>query len=978
MRFRPATAPPAFALLFALFALSACPLFALNPRIPVTDYQRRNWTTQDGYALGEVIALAQTPDGFLWLGTSRGLRRFDGVNFTRWNWQPGGPLDEVRITALTVSRDGALWVGTVSGLSRLAHGQLKTFTAADGLPHGAVVSLLEDASGVMWAGAAGPDGGGLAALDGHTIKAWRHTDGLPGLNVYSLFEDRSHTLWVGSTGACAWSPQVSAAPLCPVPSTTEVGAIASDSTGALIFGDTSAKGLVIARVANGQILSTERKPLGASPTKQFLDRDGNLWISTAGKGLLRLHDGKVESLTTSDNLLSNVVDSVLEDRDGDLWMGTLRGLTRLRNPVAAHLTVPGNNLPLSVLATSDGKVWIGATNAGLLSLPSIASAAFSKPAIENQTILSLHEFQGAVWAGAVRGLMTINANRPDPVRANNGAPLGVICSMTDNGQGTLWLLNSQGRVFKTNGGAPEPLPYWTGAHIRSIYATHNGDLWAGFSDGTLQTLRSFGSPAPVPTANWHPGVIYDIAEDNEHAIWIAAREGLGRFRNNRWTIWRTAEAIPPGGIFSLLPDASGLWALTAARLIHIPAASLRATPDGAPQALPVTGYGSDEGLELRDTAGLVSPAMALTNDGQLVLPTNAGLAILDAHRITADAGQPTVLIDQFLVDGQPFALSPKPEVRGREFQFYFTSPNITAGDATRMYYHLDGVDSDWIESRGDRRAIYGLLRPGDYRFHVKVAGIDEGASLVFHINALFYETRYFPVAVLLLLAAIAWGLYLLRMKQVRAGMSLVFQERLRVTRELHDSLLQGFTAVVFQLDTAAREFDRAPESSRSRLNKALEQADSSMKEARHSITLMRLPALETQTLSQALAEIGKQTVEGMGPRFSLEIDPKADTLPYAVQANLYFIARELIRNAATHARASRIDLGLTCDEKSFCLQVHDDGVGFDPENAKPQPGHIGLSAVRERAALIGAVFAIRGGVSKGSVCEVTGRFTKAR
>jgi signal transduction histidine kinase len=363
-------------------------------------------------------------------------------------------------------------------------------------------------------------------------------------------------------------------------------------------------------------------------------------------------------------------------------------------------------------------------------------------------------------------------------------------------------------------------------------------------------------------------------------------------------------------------------------------------------------------------------------DGRLIVASLlSGLTILDTNRVHLKEGGIRSLIDRFLVDGQPVPLSPEPKIRGRQFAFSFTAPNISTGAESRIYYRLDGVDTDWIEAREDHRAVYGLLRPGEYRFRVRAAGSTSSASLTFRIPPRFYETLYFPFLVLGTLGLAGWGIYLLRVRQIRKGMQLVFQERLRVTREMHDTLLQGFTGVLFQLDTAARNFDRAPDDCRARLTSAVEQAERSMKEARHAIGLLRLPALESQMLSSALAEMGTQVTRGLAPHFSTHVNSEANALPYTIQASLYVIARELVLNAATHAGASRIELRLECAGKSFEMVVEDNGQGFDVGQIHEETGHIGLAAVRERASLIGAQVTIDSNPGKGTRCTVSGRVT---
>jgi len=510
----------------------------------------------------------------------------------------------------------------------------------------------------------------------------------------------------------------------------------------------------------------------------------------------------------------------------------------------------------------------------------------------------------------------------------------------------------------------------------AIYA-QEGVLWAGFTDGALRTIRDGGPPADPLAGRWRPGSIFAIEGDRSGAVWVAAAGGLGRYRNGQWTVWGTAEGIPTGGFYSLCFSDSGLWGIGRTRLIFIPKRSLDASADGSPQPLLVAGFGADEGIELLDTRGVSKPRMAVMPDGRLIVASLlSGLTILDTTRVHLKPGGIQSLIDRFLVDGQPIPLSPEPRIRGRQFAFSFTAPNISTGAESRIYYHLDGVDTDWIEAREDHRAVYGLLRPGEYRFRVRAAGSTSSASLMFRIPPRFYETIYFPFLILGSLGLAGWGIYLLRVRQIRRGMQLVFQERLRVTREMHDTLLQGFTGVLFQLDTAARNFDRAPDDCRARLTSAVEQAERSMKEARHAISLLRLPALENQMFSSALAEMGMQVSRGLSPHFSTHVDGEANGLPYTIQASLYVIARELISNAATHANASRIELRLECAEKSFEMVVENNGQGFEAAQVRHETAHIGLAAVRERASLMGAQVAIDSQPGRGTRCTVSGRVTK--
>jgi ligand-binding sensor domain-containing protein/signal transduction histidine kinase len=957
--------PARFCVAF-LLASASFRLFALDPHLPLTEYQRKSWTVQDGYSLGEVLALAQTPDGFLWVGTSRGLRRFDGVNFTRLNGEAAGPLDDVRIFALCVSPDGALWIGTGNGLSRLANGQLRTYTTEDGLPPGAVFALLADHQGVVWVGTGGRAGAGLASITGNSIRRYGEADGLPNDSIYSLFEDQRQNLWIGfaRSGACSWRPL--AKKICSVAAPAEIRGITEEPGGAMVFSNTDS----VIRMKGGRPVALDTTAAAQRLSRVLVDRDGNLWIGTTGSGLLRYRDGRFESLTEKEGLPSSFLSVLFEDHEGDLWVGTFRGLLRLRNPIATRLTVPGSNVPSTVLATGDGRVWVGSLGSGIRMLDGVS---FSQALIPTASVFSLHWTGSTLLAGTDDGLLSFAGGRQRQIGLKDRAPLREVIDIEDDGQGGIWFLANSGHVFRMAGDDPQPVESIGAERATAIYA-HNGVLWAGFMDGALRMVRGGGRPSKPLAGHWRTGSIYAIAGDRSGAVWVGAAGGLGRYRNGQWTVWGTAEGIPSGGVYSLCFSGSGLWAIARTRLIFIPKRSLDASEDGSPQPLLVAGFGADEGIELPDTRGFSKPRMAVMPDGRLIVASLlSGLTIVDTTRVHLKEGGIQSLIDRFMVDGQPVPLSPEPRIRGRQFSFSFTAPNIRAGAESRIYYHLDGVDTDWIEAREDHRAVYGLLRPGEYRFRVRAAGSTRTASLMFRIPPRFYETLYFPFLILGSLGLAGWGIYLLRVRQIRKGMQLVFQERLRVTREMHDTLLQGFTGVLFQLDTAARNFDRAPDDCRARLTSAVEQAERSMKEARHAIGLLRLPALENQMLSSALAEMGTQVTRGLAPHFSTHVDGEANALPYTIQASLYVIARELVSNAATHAGASRIELRLECADKSFEMVVEDNGQGFEPEQVHQKTGHIGLAAVRERASLIGAQVEIDSKPGRGTRCTVSGR-----
>jgi signal transduction histidine kinase len=374
---------------------------------------------------------------------------------------------------------------------------------------------------------------------------------------------------------------------------------------------------------------------------------------------------------------------------------------------------------------------------------------------------------------------------------------------------------------------------------------------------------------------------------------------------------------------------------------------------------------------------MASPRIAKANDGRLWAATEDGVAVIDPSRIRGNPVPPPVSIEQLLADGRPFETGPASgiELRASELQIVYTGLSFTVPESVRFRYRLDGLDRNWTDAGTRRNVTYVNLPPGKYLFRVTASNNDgvwntTGASLAFQIAPYFYQTWWFAVLCAGIATLLAWGTHRLRVRRLVTRFQLVAQERTRVTRELHDSLLQGFSGVVLQLEAVARQFESNPGTSKQRLERAIHQADHSLAEARRTIMSMRLPALENQTLPEALSAVGSQATEGTSISFHLAVRGHVRQLPYDAQANLYLVGREAITNAVNHARAKRIAAQLTYSTKATRLTVEDDGSGFDLESAKAKQDHWGLLGMQERAKHLGATLSIDSATGRGTKIEV--------
>jgi len=956
--------------LLATFAFSTS-LCALDTHRALTELNIRNWTQRGGYQITDATALAETLDGFLWIGTKRGLLKFDGVDFTPVPIE--GTATDGGVRVLKPSRNGGWWIATAGSVIRFVDGNTTTFRSKDGLPPGRIMSLVEDSKGVLWIGTAGAEGSGLASIEGSVVR--KHT-GLPNSNVLSLYVDDSGALWVGmAAGACRWLPQEMRS--CTAAPSMEITTIGRNASGDLIAGDATAKGLVVLRVVRERLVATPLQSTGVSAKATLVDGQGNLWIASLGQGLLRLRDGKLESLTQRDGLSSDVVVDLLEDQEGNLWVATARGLDRLRDSLVSSIPVLEGlqDGAISLISSGkDGSLWVGTFNSGALRIRS-GTLTSIKQHLPSPSVLSFYEdARGSPWFGTTGGLVSIQNGRSIRVRTADGQELDRVVAITGDSGSALWVADARQGLLQIehNLAVPVDLPGISATGIYTVRAGSDGLLWIGYYDGTIRSVRSYNSKYRVE-GEWKIGSVRSIVRDPTGVIWAGTESGISRYSGGGWTHWGRNEGVPVGGIQSLLIEGSTLWATSSSGLIQANLLSFKNNADGTAARLNLSLIGPSDGIELSETPQVSNPRMTIA-EGSLLILTEDGVRSLDPVKMRRSERKLVPVIEAFTADGKAMDLGSKRELilpQGSNVQFRFTAPNLGSGETMRFRYLLEGVDRTWVESGSDRLARYGAPPPGNYRFRVAVQGygpsndIEVGVS--FRINPPFYKTWYFLTLLAAGVGAGIWALVQYRVRIIDMRLRLAYEERLRLTRELHDTLLQGFAGVVFLLDAASRKFRDFPVESQVGVLRALEQADQSMAEARRAISLMRLPALEGHLLSEALKDAGKNVVEGTGIHVSIKVDRQADTLPYQTQANLFIIGRELLTNAVTHGNPRTVRLSLTNDKQSFQLTVEDDGIGFDPSQAPTAAeGHLGLTSIRERAASIKATFEVHSAPGHGS------------
>ena len=771
---------------------------------PASEYRLDRWQTEDGLPGNEVTAILQTRDGYLWIGTSAGLARFDGVRFMRFG-EPEG-IRNGRVLCLFEDRLGTLWVGTDGGgLFHLVNGHFQALTRQNGLANDVVMALAQDAKGRLWIGTYD----GLDCwFDGRLV----HDESLPPRRAepFSRVLDDKDGLWVVINGFLHQVKNreyVRKNPGAEPASEIAVAALRRGASGRLWFGGLSGR---LSTSSDG-VMTLLPQPANLSPDT-ILDvcetRNGDLWMGMASTGLRRWRNGEVLSFTVQEGLADNSVRCLLEDREGNLWVGTGAGGLHRVKPKKLRLVTTSDglthNVVMSLAEDTAGEIWIGSNGGGLSvgrartaaadapRLPSPAQPGSGNPAAEETKGTALAatkpsrlasgrdlemEFasadlsylldneslpcllaarDGGLWLGTWNSglfhktgakLEQFNLARPD-----NDEPILALC---ENSTGGLWVGTYQDglKLFKdgvfsscraTNGPSA--------SCITSLAQDAAGRLWIGTGGSGLNCLfkgQFTGFARPQGLAGDYVRTLY---ADAEGVVWIGTSQGLSRMKNGRLAAITTRQGLWDDTISQILEDDQGrLWLGSNRGISRVPKAELERVADGTLATLTPVVFGKAEGLESLECTGGFCPAGLKTRDGRLWFSTVKGLAIVDPKHLLRDNPPPSVVLEQVRVDGKELSATTTNLEIGpgvQRFECQYTALNFTAPERIRFRYQLTGFDPDWVEADSRRVAEYSKLTPGQYQFRVVACNADgvwneQGATLAVSCLPAYWQTVWF-------------------------------------------------------------------------------------------------------------------------------------------------------------------------------------------------------------------------------------------
>ena len=988
-----------------MIGVLAIPAKALDPQKRISQFTHTSWTAKDGVP-GPVRAIAQTPDGYLWLGTEAGLYRFDGLHFVAWEPTFGEQIHLSSVWSLCTSRDGSLWIGFSSGgISQLRNGHLKNYSHAEGVLDGGILSIVEDGNGSIWAGGQY----GLSKLDSGSWHPVGVESGYPAPGAQVLFVDRRRTLWVATDGldfGLSKDPVRRNTILTLAPNAKsfvatrepvgQVWMMAEAPDGDVWIADTS--GHTVRPITSRNSWKAGIK-VGAEPLCVLFDRDGSLWIGPDQRGLRRVADVRESEMAVleqlRDGLSSDRVYSALEDREGNLWFGTAVGLDRFReNKVKAYSNEEGliPDQKLAVASTADGSVWLVSYTGNTVQRFRQGRITTSKlpPYSRSDTtrILSLYaDGNSSVWVGGSFSLAKGAEGKVSFIKVpdiENGA---MVHAIARDAKGNLWITvwggDKGGGVLRLRDGN------WTDFRnrvnlpqyrCRVLYGDPVGRLWLGFEDGEVavhenEEFHVYSSRDGLPG-----GRVLAITRDRAGNFWIGSEGGLSHFDHGHFVTLTKTNGLPGNSVSGIVEDDEGfLWLAGALAILRVSSQELEKALLSPSYRMQGASFDATDGLRGLPRQREPFPTAIRSTDGRLWFSTSEGVAVIDPRHLPKNIVPPTVTIEALKADDR--TLTPSSGVslrpRTRNLQFEYAALTLTAPEHVQFRYKLEGYDDDWRGPVSAREVAYTNLPPRNYRFRVIACNSDgvwndAGATLDFSVAPAWYQTNWFRILCVVSGVFIVWVSYRLRVLQISRAIGARFDERLaertRMARELHDTFLQTIQGSKMVADDALEQSGDT-----ARLRRAMEQLSiwlgQAVDEGRTALNSLRTSIKENNDLAEAFQRSTETClIQGsIAPRLSVVGD--AREMHPIVRDEVYRIGYEAIRNACMHSEASRLEVDLRY-EQDLVVRVKDNGKGIDaavPSEGKD--GHFGLQGMRERAARIGAKLSFLSSATSGT--EIT-------
>jgi ligand-binding sensor domain-containing protein/two-component sensor histidine kinase len=999
----------------ALLPVLCCGAMVANAAtVDAPRYSVRSWQTDEGLPQNSVWTLAQTPDGYLWVGTHEGLARFDGVRFTLID-EPSAPyLKHAWIVALCLSRDGSLWIACENnGLTRLKDGAFTQFREADGLPGSQVQCLLESQDGTLWIGG----DKGLARYRDGKITRCTQSQGLRNNSVKALYEsprdviraatvtglfsvntagkedpanfglgtltnvlkavpaDRKGQLWLGTLDGL----------ICLTPPRGDMGQVTGDTNVPVRSPST------VSRAEGNRVYYGPRQGLpDRIITMLHEDSAGQLWVGTYG-GVVRFVDGALIPWSLGKRAFADLVYTIFEDQEGSLWFGGRDGLYRLNPSRLTTYTIEeglSHNNVTSVMEDHAGAMWFGTWGGGVNRWSGEAfSTITTSNGLSYDVVLSLGKSQDqSVWVGMdFAGAL----NRLGPALTNDFSPgtnnlLKAIRVIHEDRRGMMWIGSSLGlnrfhgdvfETYTTTNGLP-------GNTVMAICERADGSVWVG-TDGGLACWESDKFKNYTVRDGLSSDAINALYEDAHGTLWIGTRNGgLNRFRDGQFTTYTTRHGLFSDEIYEILEDDFGYFWMSCRRgIFRVSRKELDAFDRREIKFLHSTVFGRVDGMASVQCNGVSKPAGWKSRDGRLWFPTIRGVVALESNLKLNDRPPPVVIEEvrsgTNLLRASGLTNYAATQLRvppGRgDLEIHFTGLSLELPEKVKFKYKLEGVNQDWVEAGTQRSVYYNNVPPGKRRFQVIACNNDgvwnnAGAVLAIQMLPHYWQTWWFKTAVVAGCVGLFIAFYRARMERLRE----IEELRIQIASDLHDDVGSRLTKVAMVTELVDRE---TLPTDRSKTH--IENISGTVREitrAMDEIVWTINPRNDTlDNLANYVFQYATEYFQNTDVRCRLDVPAELPDYPISTEErhNLFMAVKEAFNNVLKHSAATEVRVGLTVAANLLTITIADNGKGV-PSNLTGPAGD-GLVNMKQRLQRIRGRFAFKSAPGLGTTVTLEAR-----
>ena len=969
-----------------------------------TGFTFRSWQREQGLPENYVRTLAQTPDGYIWVGTDESVSRFDGVNFFSLGPQEGFQGGPIR-TLFGDSR-GALWIGSMNdGLSCWQGGRLSRFTVSDGLPSHSITALAEDGDGRIWVGTQG----GLVTCQNGRLSALSGAEIFSGKAITTIYRGPQGMMWVGVTGAGVFSYQGNKFVPLQDPALDNIlqdpHCLLVDHQGRIWIGAGDA--FVLCRDGDQWRRFGMPRYLAVHYISTLAEApDGTVWAGSVGEGLFEFKSGKLMAVNASSGLSDNLVEALLVDREGKLWIGTHGGLNRLylkKVSVLSHNEGLEYGIVQGLAEVRPGIIWAVQPNGvyqwdgRIFRRLMLSGLPPSEPAVG--ALLAVRD--GSCWVAGAHGLLHfVNPMLAEQEGGRLALTNLVINALAEDGSGGVWAGTRKGELWHFFDGKWEATTNGSQGHaITAIVTGSDGQLWIGTEGDGL--YRGGPSARFEKVSGLSSGWIRTLFLDSQGIVWIGTTGGgLSRLQGDGTIATYTMrEGLLDNTISQILEDNQGnLWLGGDRGIIRVKKADLDdLTAHKIPAVYPQI-YGRTDGMLSEECASGFFPAGLKTHTGLLCFSTLKGVVMVDSHHIF-NSPAPTVGLEESLVDGVPltpvhvhgakttegatesFRLEPGKHA----LEFRYIGLSFDAPERVRFRYRLAPLDSAWVEAGTRRDAFYSFVPPGTYHFQVIACNGDgvwnqAGARVELQVIPHFWETWWFIGGGILAMGILGTGsIRVLEKRRVRQRLKFLEQERAlerertRIAQDLHDIMGAKLCRISF-LSEQARRRESVPVELQEEIRSM---SDDSREVLRSLDEIVWAVNPQKDTLDHLASYIGQYAQEYFsktGIECQLAVPAELPVRPLSSQArhHLFLAVHEALTNILKHSGATRASITMICRATEFEIEVTDNGNGFDPAAGESNaPGSAagfcnGLGNMRRRLTEVGGHFLLQSQAGQGT------------